>query len=354
MNEIIASNYSVYFNQNGFQKLEKLIETNNYSSVFVLVDSNTKKYCLPILKKTLIIPIKINLLTIPPGEEFKTIDSCQKMWLTLSDNGADRKSLLINLGGGVITDMGGFIAATFKRGIDFVNIPTTLLSMVDASIGGKTGVNLGNLKNQIGIITNPKLVIIEPKFLKTLSDRQYKSGYSEMLKHGLISDKNYWIKLSKIYKKNDNILPLIYKSIEIKNKIVLKDPFEHNHRKALNFGHTIGHAIESYFLQASHLKKLTHGEAIAIGMVVESSISVKNLLLKQSEADQIKKVFKSLFSIVEINKPDQEKITSLIQFDKKNSHGNVNFVLLNSIGKISIDQKVNYEEIIQGFEFYNS
>ena len=328
MNEIIASNYSVYFNQNGFQKLEKLIETNNYSSVFVLVDSNTKKYCLPILKKTLIIPIKINLLTIPPGEEFKTIDSCQKMWLTLSDNGADRKSLLINLGGGVITDMGGFIAATFKRGIDFVNIPTTLLSMVDASIGGKTGVNLGNLKNQIGIITNPKLVIIEPKFLKTLSDRQYKSGYSEMLKHGLISDKNYWIKLSKIYKKNDNILPLIYKSIEIKNKIVLKDPFEHNHRKALNFGHTIGHAIESYFLQASHLKKLTHGEAIAIGMVVESSISVKNLLLKQSEADQIKKVFKSLFSIVEINKPDQEKITSLIQFDKKNSHGNVNFVLL--------------------------
>tara|TARA_X000001036_G_scaffold237114_1_gene221214 strand:+ start:1244 stop:2308 length:1065 start_codon:yes stop_codon:yes gene_type:complete len=354
MNEIIASNYSVYFNQNGFQKLEKLIETNNYSSVFVLVDSNTKKYCLPILKKTLIIPIKINLLTIPPGEEFKTIDSCQKMWLTLSDNGADRKSLLINLGGGVITDMGGFIAATFKRGIDFVNIPTTLLSMVDASIGGKTGVNLGNLKNQIGIITNPKLVIIEPKFLKTLSDRQYKSGYSEMLKHGLISDKNYWIKLSKIYKKNDNILPLIYKSIEIKNKIVLKDPFEHNHRKALNFGHTIGHAIESYFLQASHLKKLTHGEAIAIGMVVESSISVKNLLLKQSEADQIKKVFKSLFSIVEINKPDQEKITSLIQFDKKNSHGNVNFVLLNSIGKINIDQKVNYEEIIQGFEFYNS
>ncbi len=354
MNEIIASNYSVYFNQNGFQKLEKLIETNNYSSVFVLVDSNTKKYCLPILKKTLIIPIKINLLTIPPGEEFKTIDSCQKMWLTLSDNGADRKSLLINLGGGVITDMGGFIAATFKRGIDFVNIPTTLLSMVDASIGGKTGVNLGNLKNQIGIITNPKLVIIEPKFLKTLSDRQYKSGYSEMLKHGLISDKDYWIKLSKIYKKNDNILPLIYKSIEIKNKIVLKDPFEHNHRKALNFGHTIGHAIESYFLQASHLKKLTHGEAIAIGMVVESSISVKNLLLKQSEADQIKKVFKSLFSIVEINKPDQEKITSLIQFDKKNSHGNVNFVLLNSIGKINIDQKVNYEEIIQGFEFYNS
>jgi len=354
MNEIIASNYSVDFNQNGFQKLEKLIEINNYSSVFVLVDSNTKKHCLPILKNTLKIPIRINLLAILPGEEFKTIDSCQKMLLKLSDNGADRKSLLINLGGGVITDMGGFIAATFKRGIDFVNIPTTLLSMVDASIGGKTGVNLGNLKNQIGIITNPKLVIIEPQFLKTLPDRQYKSGYSEMLKHGLISDKNYWIKLSKIYKKNDNILPLIYKSIEIKNKIVLKDPFEHNHRKALNFGHTIGHAIESYFLQASHLKKLTHGEAIAIGMVVESSISVKNFLLKQSEADQIKKVFKSLFSIVEINKPDQEKITSLIQFDKKNSHGNVNFVLLNSIGKISIDQKVNYEEIIQGFEFYNS
>ena len=354
MNEIIASNYSVDFNQNGFQKLEKLIETNNYSSVFVLVDSNTKKYCLPILKNTLKIPIKINLLTILPGEEFKTIDSCQKIWLKLSDNGADRKSLMINLGGGVITDVGGFIAATFKRGIDFVNIPTTLLSMVDASIGGKTGVNLGNLKNQIGIITNPKLVIIEPQFLKTLSDRQYKSGYSEMLKHGLISDKNYWIKLSKFYKKNDNILPLIYKSIEIKNKIVLKDPFENNHRKALNFGHTIGHAIESYFLQASHLKKLTHGEAIAIGMVVESSISVKNLLLKQSEADQIKKVFKSIFSIVEINKRDQEKITSLIQFDKKNSHGNVNFVLLNSIGKISIDQKVSFKEIIQGFQFYNS
>ena len=354
MNEIIAKSYSVDFNQNGFHKLEKIFERNNYSSAFVLVDSNTEKYCLPIFKNILSKSIIFDSITINPGEEFKTIDSCQKIWQILSDKGADRKSLLINLGGGVITDMGGFIASTFKRGINFVNIPTTLLSMVDASVGGKTGIDFGGIKNQIGIITDPKLVVIDPQFLKTLPEKEFKSGYSEMLKHGLICDKDYWTSLSDYQNSTKDILTLIYKSIKIKNKIVLKDPFENNQRKILNFGHTIGHAIESYFIEASHLKKLTHGEAIAIGMVIEASISVDKCSLLQSEADEIKHVFKSLFSKVQINESDQEKITSLLRFDKKNSHGNINFVLLNSIGKTSIDQKVSSEQIMNGFNYYNS
>ena len=355
MNGIKARSYSVEFKQNGFNKLEKLIENIDYSSVFVIVDTNTREHCLPVFKKEMSQPFDFEIINISPGEEFKTIISCQNIWQILSDKGADRKSLIINLGGGVITDMGGFIASTYKRGIDFVNIPTTLLSMVDASIGGKTGINFGNIKNQIGVITDPILVIIESDFLKTLNLKEYRSGYSEMLKHGLISDKDYWNTLLIFLKKNTlEILPLIYKSIEIKNKIVLKDPFEKSQRKILNFGHTIGHAIESYFIKSDHLEKLNHGEAIAIGMIIEASISVNNCSLNQSDADEIKNVFDSVFSKIKIDILDQNNIISLIKFDKKNSHGNVNFVLLKSIGFPIIDLKVTNSQIKKGFLFYNS
>jgi len=355
MNGIKARSYSVEFQQKGFDKLGKLVEDNGYSSVFVMIDSNTKEHCLAVFKNRISESLDFEIICIPPGEEFKTIKSCQKVWQTLSKKGADRKSLIINLGGGVITDMGGFIASTFKRGVDFINIPTTLLSMVDASVGGKTGVDFENIKNQIGVIVDPKLVIIESDFLKTLPFKEYRSGYSEMLKHGLINDKKYWDTLSNILKKNTkDILSLIYKSIEIKNKIVLDDPYEQNQRKVLNFGHTIGHAIESYFIESDHLDKLTHGEAIAIGIIIESSISVEKCSLKQSEADQIKNVFNSIFSKVKIDSSDQENIISLIKFDKKNSHGNVYFVLLKSIGVPVIDLKVTHEQINKGFVFYDS
>tara|TARA_B100000530_G_scaffold85190_1_gene51849 strand:- start:298 stop:1359 length:1062 start_codon:yes stop_codon:yes gene_type:complete len=353
MNKIKANNYFVEFKQKGFDSLKKLIIDNNYSSIFIIADSNTKKHCLPVLIKKFSKSIKSELISISPGEENKTINSCQKIWKTLSDKGGDRKSLILNLGGGVITDMGGFIASTFKRGIDFVNIPTTLLSMVDASIGGKTGVDLGAIKNQIGVISNPKLVIIDTEFLKTLSEREFKSGYSEMLKHGLIYDTVYWNNISNILN-NGDLSTFIHKSIEIKNNIVLKDPYENRLRKVLNFGHTIGHAIESYFIEADHLIKLTHGEAIAIGMIVEASISVSKCSLKQSEANEIKSIFNSIFSKIKISDQDQENIISLMKFDKKNSHGNINFVLLNSIGEASIDNVVSVDQIKNGFDFYNS
>ena len=355
MKRIKARSYFVEFKQKGFSKLEKLIENNDYSSVFILVDSNTLEYCVPLFKNKIIQSLKFQILSVSPGEEFKTITSCQKIWQSLSDKGADKKSLIINLGGGVITDMGGFIASTYKRGIEFVNVPTTLLSMVDASIGGKTGIDFGDIKNQIGLISDPILVIIESDFLKTLSHKEYRSGYSEMLKHGLISDKDYWNTLSDFLKKdNKDILPFIHKSIEIKNKVVLKDPFEKNERKILNFGHTIGHAIESYFIKSNHLEKLSHGEAIAIGMIVEASISVDNYSLKQSDANEIKDIFDSIFSKIKIDVLDQKKIISIIKFDKKNSHGNINFVLLKSIGFPVIDVTVTNEEINKGFLFYNS
>src|SRR5690606_29396368 len=205
---------------------------------------------------------EFEILEIDAGETHKNIDTCMGVWEALSELEADRKSLLINLGGGVVTDLGGFVACTFKRGIDYVNIPTSLLSMVDASIGGKTGVDLGLLKNQIGVISNPELVLIDVTFLETLPTNQLRSGFAEMLKHGLIQDINYWnqlIALSELY--TDDLEQLIYESVIIKKQVVEQDPNEDGLRKTLNFGHTLGHAIESYSLDDKDLKPLLHGEA---------------------------------------------------------------------------------------------
>ncbi|MCL4152909.1 UNVERIFIED_CONTAM: hypothetical protein GTU68_035655, partial [Idotea baltica] len=212
------------------------------------------------------------IIEIESGEINKTIETCVGVWEALSELGADRKSILINLGGGVLTDLGGFVASTFKRGIAFINVPTTLLSMVDASVGGKTGVDLGSLKNQVGVINQPVMVLVIPDFLDTLEERQLESGFAEMLKHGLIKDRQYWDDLkmvSTLSEMKDHIL----KSVEIKNEVVLIDPTEQGLRKILNYGHTLGHAIESYFLASQEKSTLLHGEAIAIGMITEGYLS---------------------------------------------------------------------------------
>ena len=330
--------------------LNQRLEQATYSKVFVLVDENTKTHCLPLFKTLCKYPID-DILCIKAGEVYKTIDTCTKAWIQLSEMGGDRKSLLINLGGGVVTDLGGFVAATFKRGIDFINIPTTLLAMVDASVGGKTGVDLGNLKNQVGVIEQPEMVLIFPEFLKTLGKRQLNSGFAEMLKHGLIMDNTYWDHLCA--ESGDACQQeQIQTSIKIKGAIVAKDPTEKNIRKKLNFGHTLGHAIESYFLEATDRTTLLHGEAIAIGMVLEAYLSHKLTGLSKIELDEIKRNFAKHFDPVKFSKSEIETILELLKHDKKNEHGNINFVLLSNIGDAVIDVKVSQEFLSESFLYY--
>tara|TARA_R110002012_G_scaffold30859_1_gene93246 strand:+ start:2655 stop:3710 length:1056 start_codon:yes stop_codon:yes gene_type:complete len=349
MESVKSQSYEVHINDLAKAALNQHIAKNSYSKLFLLVDENTKTHCLPIFKKILEKPVD-SVLEIKSGEENKHIYTCLQLWEDLSNLDGDRKSLLINLGGGVLTDMGGFVASTFKRGIDFINIPTTLLSMVDASIGGKTGVDLGSLKNQVGVINQPEMVLIFPEFLNTLDSRQTKSGYAEMLKHGLIQDEAYWNDL--VEKGNFTDAFCIQKSIAIKNKVVLQDPTEQGVRKILNFGHTLGHAIESYCLENEDKKTLLHGEAIAVGMILEGYLSHELRGLSKLAVDEIKKGFLKHFEKVDFTEDDIANILRLLKYDKKNSHGNVNFVLLQAIGDAVTDIKVPEELFPKAFAFY--
>ncbi len=353
MQSIEANGYSIYFNEKGYEEINQIIIQNKYSSLFILVDEHTNEHCLPKFLPNLATEIPIEIIEIEAGEGIKNITTCVEIWSILSDLGADRKSAIINLGGGVITDIGGFVASTFKRGIDFINVPTTLLGMVDASIGGKNGVDLGNLKNQIGVINVPQLLLIDTSFLETLSQKEMRSGLAEMLKHGLIYDKKYWkqfLVLSEIDFADFDAL--IYRSIEIKNEIVKQDPTENGIRKALNFGHTLGHAIESHFLESA--TPLLHGEAIAIGMILESYISKEKGLLSNEEFHQIKYTITNIFEKHVITENDIKSIQNLLIHDKKNEYGKVQFALINGIGKTIINQSVDTELIIESFDDYKT
>lgn len=355
MTPIIVSRFSirmqknVYFETLGQAALIQLLENANYSKIVFLVDENTHEQCL----SKFLDQVKISsdgTITIKAGEEFKTIETCNKVWQKLADFGCDRKSLLINLGGGVVTDLGGFVASTFKRGMDFVNVPTTLLAMVDASIGGKTGVDFGVLKNQIGTITQPQLVIVNPEFLITLAQRQFISGYAEMLKHGLIANPEHWEQLKQKQlgvDKND-----IEASTQVKVGIVEKDPYEQKERKKLNFGHTLGHAIESYHLKHLTKPKLLHGEAIATGMILEAYLSHKLTGLSKVALDEIERVISSHFAKIDFEEIEVPIFIDLMKHDKKNSHGNINFVLLRDIGDALIDCKVSESVIYDAFTYY--
>lgn len=351
MESIKTASYQIHFKQAAFQSLQAHLEEAGYSSVFVLVDENTKKLCLPPFLRQMKGFPRYSLLEIHSGEEHKNIDSCMQVWQAMSDLDADRKSVLINLGGGVLTDLGGFVASTFKRGIDFINIPTTLLAMVDASIGGKTGVDLGPLKNQIGVINQPQMVLIITDFLQTLDPRQLQSGFAEMLKHGLIRSESYWNALKNLESAKE-AAPFIYDSVQIKNEVVLEDPRENHLRKILNFGHTLGHAIESHFLAKKGKDALLHGEAIAVGMVLEAYLSHKLCNLDLAVVEEIKTTFLSHYPKVEFSDRDIEQILDLLKFDKKNTHGRINFVLLAGIGDTAIDVTVPGELYEEAFAYY--
>lgn len=355
MQTIKANGYEVNFNENGYDLLHKFIADNNYSSLFILVDSNTNEKCLMRFLSFLSTDKNIEIIEIEAGEIEKNITTCVEIWSILTELGADRKSLLINVGGGVITDIGGFVASTFKRGIDFINIPTSLLAMVDASIGGKNGVDLGNLKNQIGVINSPKMVLVDTSYLNTLPQNEMRSGLAEMLKHGLIADSNYWKHFKDLNQSDfDDFDVLIHRSIEIKNEIVTQDPTENGIRKALNFGHTLGHAIESYFLENENKTPLLHGEAVAVGMILESYISWQKKLISETEYDEIKKVIAAIFEKIPFEENDIQPILDLLIHDKKNEYGKIQFSLLDGIGAIKINQEVDNKLIIKSFEDYKS
>jgi 3-dehydroquinate synthase len=321
---------------------------NTYSKVMVLVDNHTKKHCYPLLKDSL--PTH-KVITIKAGEYFKNLDTCQQIWKEMTKNELDRHALLINLGGGVIGDMGGFCAATYKRGIDFIQIPTTLLSQVDASVGGKLGIDFQGFKNHIGVFSLPKTVLIDDAFLKTLPQNEVRSGFAEIIKHCLIKDKNKWNEIKTIDLENQNLMDLTQHSVEIKKQVVAEDPTEKGLRKILNFGHTLGHAIETFFLDKGK-DRLLHGEAIAAGMIAEAYISFTKKLIDEPTLLQIEEFIFSVYGSAKIRKEDMDAIVKLTLQDKKNIGNVVKASLLDGIGSCQFDVAISKSEMLKALNYY--
>lgn len=341
-----------YFIQIGdiWTAFRAFLEERQYSKLIVLVDENTERDCLPLLQKELK-DYPLIIITIPAGELHKNINTCQLIWQTMMEKGVDRKSLAINLGGGVIGDMGGFCASTFKRGIDFVQMPTTLLSQVDASIGGKLGIDFNHIKNSIGVFRNPQAVWIDFAFLKTLPLREIRSGLAEIIKHSLIADAEEWAKIQAI----ENLEGIgwdeyLVPSLGIKKQVVEQDPFEKGLRKALNFGHTIGHAVESVALATEN--PLLHGEAIAIGMICETWLSHYLEGLPYSDVKNISDFILKTYGHYPLDKATYPELIYLMTKDKKNENDEINFTLINPVGKALINRTCRERLIVESLEFY--
>lgn len=350
MKVIYDKNYKVFFGTDVLNQLAQILINKAYSHVFVLVDENTEKYCLPILKPYL---ENFTVIKIESGERNKNLASAEVVWQCLQKNLANRNTVLLNLGGGVLSDLGGFCAATYKRGIDFINIPTTLLGMVDAAIGGKQGIDLNHYKNLIGLFKHPEHVFIYPNFISTLPNIEKTNGLAEIIKHALVDDKKLFEKLVTTHQIDfENIEKLIEKSAKIKIEIVNKDPHEKGLRKVLNFGHTIGHAVETFSL-ANDVVPLKHGEAVAIGIICETYISYKLYNIDDKDLERVVKFITANFNKY-MPKWDTNELFKIMQNDKKNNNSNINFTLLKKIGKAVIDCNCSNELIIEALEFYKN
>lgn len=327
-------------------ELSRLLDGLSYDKVFVLCDTNTQDLALPCIQST-ITRIDAIEIVLSPGDENKDLNSLNYVWEQLSTNGASRHSLLINLGGGMITDIGGFAASTFKRGIKFINIPTTLLAMVDASVGGKTGINFMGLKNEIGVFNTSVATIIDPIFLKTLDSRNLYSGYAEMIKHGVISTKEHWKELMRFDISNGKnqfqLMELIKESLNVKSDVINKDPYERKERKSLNFGHTLGHAIESYMMQSA--APVLHGYAVAWGMIGELYLSYMRHTFPKEILDTTVSYIYNYYGSCSIAASHIDKIYELMLHDKKNREGEIRPVLLSNIGSPIYDEKLNYGDV---------
>lgn len=322
-----------------------------HDRVFVLVDETTKTKCLPLITDFRALK-NANILTIGATDSNKTLESAAAIWKQLGDGGATRHSCMINLGGGMITDLGGFAASTFKRGINFINIPTTLLAMVDASVGGKTGINFNGLKNEIGVFNESRYVILDTCFLKTLDTDNLRSGYAEMLKHGLISDRQHLAELLNFELENPDyalLQKMVAQSVEIKENIVDIDPHERAIRKALNLGHTFGHAFESWALRRT---PILHGHAVAYGIVCELYLSCLKAGFPIDVMRQTVSFIRSNYPALPITCDDYDELIELMMHDKKNTAGIINFTLLSNVGEIMINQTAENEEIKDALDFY--
>jgi 3-dehydroquinate synthase len=329
--------------------LNLFLQKGGYNKIAVLTDENTVKHCYPLIQPHL--PEHV-VITVNSGEEFKTLQTCAHIWEQMTDLAMDRHAVLLVLGGGVLGDMGGFCAATYKRGIDFILMPTTLLAMADASIGGKLGIDFRHFKNHIGLFKEPVLTLIHSEFLKTLPVNELRSGFAEVIKHALISDRTLWNELRSKSLEEQPWDVLLRHSAEFKSSVVQQDPTEKGLRKILNAGHTIGHALESHFLKSSN--RILHGEAVAAGLVAEAFIAKNQKLITDEEVSQIVEYILKLYGKLEIQEKHYAQIAALCIQDKKNKGNTVLAVLPEGIGKARWDCAVSEEEIVGALAFYNT
>ncbi len=333
-------------------ELAAALQGSSYDKIFLLTDAHTHQLCRPLLKDVSVIVSAVEII-IKADDINKTLDSLADVWMSLSRMGATRHSLLINLGGGMVTDLGGFAAATFKRGIDYINIPTTLLAMVDAAVGGKTGINFNGLKNEVGAFAPAMSVWLETEFLRTLDRENFFSGYAEMLKHGLISNKEHWVELLQFDTHQIDyarLKTMVGTSVSVKEQIVIEDPKEHGIRKALNLGHTVGHAFESLALAQN--RPVLHGYAVAWGMVCELYLSHIKSGFPKDKMRQTIQFIKDNYGVFTFDCKNYEQLYELMLHDKKNCAETINFTLLKDIGEICIDQTADKETIFEMLDFY--
>ena len=352
MNNYPAYNASIVVTREVEKELGKILSRYAEDKIFLVTEQTCDQLCIPLISKT---PGFSNFkkVVIPSGEENKKLSSVEKIWLFLSQNGADRKSLVVNLGGGMLTDLGSFAASTMKRGMDFVNIPTTLLAQVDASVGGKTGFNFNGLKNEIGVINQPYTVLIDTCFLETIDNQNFISGYAEMIKHGLIASPEHLEEVRSFDLVNpdfESLRGIIARSVAIKDTFVFRDPSERNIRKALNFGHTIGHAFESTALYSGH--PILHGFAVAYGMIAELYLSHKVCQLSDDLLNELSNWLISVYGKYEIEENQFGGLYQLMTHDKKNEGTRVNFTLIPEIGEVSINQNCDKTLIFEALEYY--
>lgn len=346
----VADNYSIEFGALSRQHFDWL-KARNYAGWVVFVDSNTHRDCLPLIEEFLDHE-NVVVIEAPEGELHKHLGTCQDLWSDLFAAGVGRRWCAICLGGGVLEDMAGFVSSTFKRGIDFLQIPTTLLSMVDSSVGGKLGVDFQGLKNSIGVFNNPIAVWIDPVFLQTLPAREIRSGYAEMVKHALIADQDQWQRLRMITDLEAvDWQRLIPDSVRIKRNVVLEDPFEQGLRKSLNFGHTIGHAIESYWLDTD--ARLLHGEAIGAGMIMEAWLSVQLGEMVEADLGPVVSYLHATYGHQAIPEDAFPQLLDIMRQDKKNEDARINFTVLTQPGKAKVNATAPEDMIERGMRYYN-
>lgn len=332
--------------------LVNAISECEHDRIFVLTDETTQQLCWPKIKNFKALKNSTPII-IKATDTHKNLDTLSQVWQALSNGGATRHSLMINLGGGMVTDLGGFAASTFKRGIDFINIPTTLLAMVDASVGGKTGINFGGLKNEIGVFSDSRFVIINTQFLDTLDHDNICSGYAEMLKHGLISDERTWAELVTFNLDTPDLSQLqrmVAESIKVKERIVEADPHEHGIRKALNLGHTMGHAFESFAMRRG--TPILHGYTVAYGLISELYMSARKTAFPTDRMHQTVRFIRENYGTFNITCDDYPTLIELMHHDKKNTSGIINFTLLGNVGDIRINQTATEEEIKEALDFF--